>query len=208
VGLDSAGVLSPMYAAVQAGLHAKVVLVDLTLVMRHAYSFDHTLIPVRDSVRADELEQPGRGRARSNVIDASVSGFLPHGRWLLTWELTYVRPLGLSGAELLYEEIQRIVVTNQGVVTSKLGPMVNLASTRDLYVGVLAEHLSLLGRKDGLVFRLGPTLWAKLSRHWDLFSYFTLPVHGPDRLGAWEGMYGAGGFLYRFATGESLGRLP
>jgi hypothetical protein len=208
VGLDSAGILTPMYAAMQAGLHAKLVFVDLTLMLRRAYAFKHTFIPVSDTVRADDLNQPGRPSATSDVVDASLAGFIPFHRWLLTWELTYVCPLGLSSAVLLYEEIQRVVITNQGVVTSKVGPMVKLSSTRDLYVGVLAEHLSLVGRKDGLVIRIGPTLWAKLSKHWDLFGYFTLSVHGPDRLGAWEGMYGAGGFLYRFATGESLGRLP
>jgi hypothetical protein len=207
-GLEGAGMLTITCAALQAGLHASVVLADLTVMVRRTYAFNHTFIPVSDSVRAGDLDQPGRANATSDVVNASLSGFIPHGRWLLTWELTYVRPLGQSNSDLLYEEIQRIVITNQGLVTSKLGPMVNLATTRDLYVGLLAEHLSLLGRNDGLVFRIGPTFWAGLSKHWDLFGYFTWPVHGPDHLGAWNGMYGAGGFLYRFATGESRGRLP
>ena len=109
---------------------------------------------------------------------------------------------------LLYEEVQRAVVTRDGVITSKLGPMVNVSSAGQIYVGILAEHLSLLGREDPLLFRMGPNLWAQVSRHWDFFAYASWPVHGPDHLGAWSGMYGAGGFLYRFATGEPQGRTP
>ena len=93
--------------------------------------------------------------------------------------------------------------TREGVVTSKIGPMVNLSTAGQIYVGILAEHLSLLGRADPLVFRIGPNLWCQLSRHWNLYGYAAWPVHGPDHLGAWSGMYGAAGFLYRFATGES-----
>jgi len=207
-GAEGLATLTPMYAAVQAGLHLSAVVADLMITVRRTYAFDHTLIPLADSVGSDDLKQANQPTAKSTVIDASLWGFLPYGRWLLTWELTCVRPLGQSSSMLLYEEIQRAVIARDGVVTSKLGPMVNLSGAGQIYVGVLAEHLSLLGRDDSLVFRMGPNVWIQLSNHWDLFGYCTWPVHGPDHLGAWSGMYGAGGFLYRFATGESLGRRP
>lgn len=207
-GAEGLATLTPMYTAVQAGLHASLVVVDLMLTIRRTYAFDHTLIPMADSLGSADLNQPGQPAAKSTVIDASLWGLVPYGRWLLTWDLTYVRPLGQASSMLLYEEIQRAVIASEGVVTLKLGPMVNLSASGQVYAGVLAEHLSLLGRNDSLVFRLGPNVWIELSRHWNLFGYCTWPVHGPDHLGAWSGMYGAGGFLYRFATGESQRQLP
>ena len=207
-GAEALATLTPIYSALQAGLHMSAVLADIMLTVRRTYAFGHTLIPMADSVGSADLKQAEQPTAKSTVIDASLWGLLPYGRWLLTWELTYVRPLGQSTSLLLYEEIQRAVIASDGVVTSKLGPMVNLSAAGQIYVGVLAEHLSLLGRTDSLVFRIGPNVWVQLSNHWDLFGYCSWPVHGPDHLGAWSGMYGAGGFMYRFATGEALGRLP
>jgi hypothetical protein len=206
-GLEGIGTLTIDCAAAQAGLHLSAVLIDLSVIVRRTAAFEHTFIPVRDSVRSRDLEQANQAGAKSNVVEASLSGALPYGRWLLTWELTYVRPLGQSSSLLLYEEIQRIPITSRGVVTSKLGPMVNLSTGRQFYLGMLAEHLSLLGRNDGLVFRIGPSAWIELSRHWNLFGYVTWPVNGPDHLGAWNGGYGGAGLLYQFATGESRGRL-
>lgn len=184
----------------QAGLHVSAVVADLMLSVRSGYAFDHTLIPVADSVGSGDLDQPNRPAAESELIDASLWGFVPYRRLVLTWELTYVRPLGQSPSTLLYEEIQRVVISRQGLVTSKLGPMVSLLRSRRLYAGILAEHLSLLGRHDSLVFRIGPSVWAGLSDHWELAGFLTWPVYGPDRLGAWDGMYGTIAAVYRFAT--------
>jgi len=207
-GAEGIATVTPMYAAVQAGLHVSAVVVDLMITVRRTYAFDHTLIPTADSLDSADLKQANQPAVKSTVIDASLWGFVPYGRWLLTWELTYVRPLGQDSSMLLYEEVQRAVIASDGVVTSKLGPMMNLSASGQVYVGVLAEHLSLLGRRDSLVFRIGPNVWIQLSRQWNLFGYCTWPVQGPDHLGAWSGMYGAGGFLYRFATGESRGHAP
>ena len=203
VGVEGLAMITPMYTSVQSGLHASGVIADLMVTVRRTYAFDHTLIPMAHSIGSDDLEQAHQPAAQSTALDASVWGFLPYGRWLVTWELTYVRPFGQDPSMLLYEEIQRAVVTREGVVTSKIGPMVNLSTAGQIYVGILAEHLSLLGRADPLVFRIGPNLWFQLSRKWNLYGYAAWPVHGPDHLGAWSGMYGAAGFLYRFATGES-----
>jgi len=202
-GVETMAMVTPMYTSVQSGLHISGVVAELMVTVRRTYAFDHTLIPMAHSIGSDDLEQAHQPAARSTALDASLWGFLPCGRWLVTWELTYVRPFGQDPSMLLYEEIQRAVVTREGVLTTKIGPMVNLSTTGQIYVGILAEHLSLLGRADPLVFRIGPNLWCQLSRHWNLYGYAAWPVHGPDHLGAWSGMYGAAGFLYRFATGES-----
>ena len=74
---------------------------------------------------------------------------------------------------------------------------------RVFYVGLLGEHLSLLGRPDSLVLRLGPTVYWLVGRHWDFMAMATLPVVSPDRLDHWDGMYSAIGLRYRFATGEA-----
>ena len=202
-GLEAIGTLTPEYTAAQAGVHISAAIVDLAVMVRRNDAFEHTLIPAADSVRTSDLEQPKQPAAKSTVIDASLWGVLPLGRWLLTWEATFVRPLGQSSPQLLYEEVQRAVIAKDGVLTTKLAAMVNLARSRQLYVGVFGEHLSLFGRSDSLLLRLGPSAWVPLSRHWDVFGYLTWPVRSPDHLGPWESMYGAAGFLYRFATGES-----
>lgn len=180
-----------------------VVLAELTLALRRSYAFRDTLVPVANSVRAGDLDQPNRPAARSTTIDASLWGFIPYRRLLLTWELTYVRPLGQSASALLFEESQRVVVSRESLVTSKLGPMVRLMKSHEIYGGFLVEHLSLLGRNDSLVFRIGPSFWANLSDHWDLAGFLTWPVYGPDHLGLYASTYGTIVAVYRFATHDS-----
>lgn len=180
-----------------------VVLAEFTLALRRSYAFSDTFIPAADSVRAGDLDQPNRPAARSTTIDASLWGFIPYRRLLLTWKLTYVRPLGQSASALHFEEAQRVVVSREGLVTSKLGPMVRPMKSHELYAGFLVEHFSLLGRSDSLVFRIRPSFWANLSDHWDLFGCLTWPVHGPDHLGVYASPCGTIAAVYRFATHDS-----
>ena len=69
-----------MYTAVQAGLHLSAVVADLMVTVRRTYAFDHTLIPMADSIGSDDLKQANQPTAKSTVIDASLWGFLPYGR--------------------------------------------------------------------------------------------------------------------------------
>ena len=206
-GVEGVGVITPDYTSMQAGLHLSAVLADLMVALRRSYAFSDTFMPVADSVGEGDLRQPNRPAARSTTIDATLSGFAPYRRFLLTWELTYVRPLGQSASTLLFEESQRVVISRDGLVTSKLGPMVRLMKSHELYAGILAEHFSLPGRSDSLVFRMGPSFWASLSDHWDLFGCLTWPVYGPDHLGLYDSTYGTIAVVYRFATQDRRSRL-
>jgi hypothetical protein len=206
-GLDTVGVATPYFASAQAGVQVSLAVAHLSVALRHTASFSHRVIPETDSVDSSDLER-GDERARYDVVDSSLWGVVPYRPFLLSWEATYVKPLALEQGTMVYEEIQRAVVTGHGLFTTKLSPMLSLLSSDRLFVGVLGEHLSLLGRSDPLVVRLGPSVWAQLTNHLELCAYLTWPVVGSDQLGFWDGMYGTVGAVYRFATGDPWSRFP
>jgi len=199
-GVETSGYLSPYFGCMQAGLHASGAVVDVSASFRRTGSFEFGLIAPVPSVTRAELTR-NNDKARYDSLDASVWGFVPYQRLLLGWEFTYVRPFNLGDA-LLFEEVQRVVVGRDGVFTTKLSPMLELLTDASLYVGLMGEQLSLLGRTRTMVLRLGPSTWARLGDHWSLFGSLTFPVQSPDRLGAWNASYGYIGLTYAFATGE------
>lgn len=206
-GLEGAGTLTPYFGGVQGGLVASVAIVQLSASVRRTNSFSHGFIPVRDSIASGDLTQVGSPKAHYSTFDATLTGFIPYGRLLLGWELTLVRPLHASSA-LTYEEVQRAVMTDRGIVTSKLIPMLRVLRNSPVYAGALVEHLSLLGRDDSLVLRLGPAFWSQLTDHMELLGCLSWPFLGRDRLGFWDGMYGTMGIVYRFATEETRSHFP
>jgi len=205
-GLESSGYLSPFFASFQGGLHASAVIVDLSVNARHTTSFEYGRIAQRDSVSTAELNR-NKDKATYDSLDTSLWGFVPYRGMLATWEITYTRPLSLDDS-LLFEEVQRVVVGKQGAFTTKLAAMVQLPSRQPLYWGVLGEQLSLFGRTGKMVLRLGPSAWARIGDHWDLFGCLTLPVQSPDQLGLWNGSFGYLGVAYAFATGDQGSAPP
>jgi hypothetical protein len=108
----------------------------------------------------------------------------------------------------MYEEMQRIVVGSRGLVTTKLAPMLEVLTENRLYVGFMAEHLSLLGRDEPLVVRLGPTFWSQLTNHLELGSYLTWAIKSADALSFFDGTYGTVALVYKFATGDKWSHFP
>jgi hypothetical protein len=199
-GVETTGYVSPYFGAFQGGLHVDALLAEASLAFRHTASFEYGSIAAVPSVGHSELVQ-NKDKISYNSLDASLWGYAPYRDLLLAWELTYARPLGF-GDSLLFEEYQRVVVGRHGLFTTKLAPMVQLRRTGLFYVGVLGEQLSLIGRTETMVFRLGPTLWGKLGDHWNIIGCWSLPVYSPDRLGAWVGSYVYLSVSYAFATGD------
>lgn len=201
VGPEMIGAISLYSGSVQAGVHASAVVVDAMVTLRRSYSFSHGRVSDRATVTSRDLHASDASTSRYDCWDMSVWGFVPWRRLLVGWELTYARPISVASGELLYEEVQRAVIGQSGVWTTKLGPMLQPWTTKRYYAGLLAEQLTLVGRSRSIVLRLGPSVWLSLADHWDLYGYLTWPIHGPDALGFWDGMYGSVGVMYRFATG-------
>jgi hypothetical protein len=160
-----------------------------------------------DSVSRADLESAA-DKLHYTALDVDLWGFLPVGRALFVWELAYTRLLEQPSAMLYFEELQRVVITKDGLLTSKLAPMLRLPLGRQTYAGALAEHLTLWGRSQTLVVRLGASLYATLSEHWDLLGFVSWPVYDHDTLGAWVGMYGSVAARYRFATQDHRASAP
>jgi hypothetical protein len=208
VGTETISAITPYFSSFQAGLHASLVVVDAMITWRRTYSFSHGLIAELASVSAADLERSGTSKLQYDVLDASLWGFIPYRRLLLTWEFTYVLPLALDTRNLLYEEVQRAVVSRRGLWTTKVAPMLKPVRNRAFYAGVLVEQLALMGRSRPLELRAGPSIWANLGDHWDLYGYLSWPVVSPDSLGFWGGLYGSVGLLFRMATGEPTAVRP
>jgi hypothetical protein len=206
-GLEVSAFASPFYATAQAGLHARLVLAELYVATRRTYAFQRGAVPRADSVSRSDLESAA-DKLHYTSLDVDLSGFLPLGRALFVWELAYIRLLGQSSTMLYFEELQRVVITKDGLLTSKLAPMLRLPIGRQTYAGALAEHLTLWGRSQTLVVRLGASLYATLSEHWDLLGFVSWPVYDHDTLGAWVGMYGSVAARYRFATQDHRTSAP
>ena len=200
-GIEASGYVSPYFGAAQGGLHLDALAAELMINLRHTASFEYGPIARVPSVGKNELEQ-NKNKLGYNSLDVSLWGYLPYRDVLLGWEFTIVRPFNV-GDSLIFEEYQRVVVGQNGVFTTKLSPMARLATKRAVYVGILAEQLSLLGRTKTMVLRIGPSVWGNLGDHWSVFGCWGVPVRSPDDLGAWIGSYAYLSLAYAFASGEA-----
>lgn len=208
IGLDAAGILTLDSLSGQAGLRGSWMIAEGFLTVRRTASLTHRAVGAAREVSSETLERNGASGAAYTVIDADLWGCIPFGRFLATWELAWVRPLSLSPGQLVLEEIQRVVVGPEGVVTPKVGINFALTERKKAYLGGMAEYLRLSGRAAGNVYRLGPAFWWGLTDHLELGGYLTWPVHSPDSLGFMTGMYGSLGLQYQFASGEPRPQFP
>lgn len=201
-GLEGAVSLTPYYGNLQGGLHLSAFIAELYVSYRRTYSLTHGLLPHVTTVSDDDLDAGSKNKVRYDTLDADMWGFIPYRRLLLAWEFVCVHPLGQPSETLLYEEIQRVIMTPSGVFSVKATPMIKPSHSLDLYFGLLVEQLTLLGRGVEWVWRLGPSFFVTLGDHWDVGGYVSLPVQSPDRLGFWNSLYGTAALQYRFATGD------
>jgi hypothetical protein len=204
-GVEFGGFVSPFYATIDAGVHASLVVAELSVAMRRTFSFAHVSVPSAESISSSALGADGP-KARTTTVDIYLWGILPWRRYLLAWETVFERPLGEPDDTLWFEEYQRVMMSNQGLGAVKLTPTVRLGTS--LYLGPMAEFLFLFGRPDSSVLRLGPSVYWSVSDHFEFITYATLPVLTPDRLSLFDRTYAAIGLRYRFATGEGKRRQP
>jgi hypothetical protein len=204
-GLEMGGFVSPFYATVDAGVHASLVVFELSVAMRRTFSFAHVSVPSAETISSSALDADGP-KARTTTLDIYLWGFIPYNRWLVAWETVFERPLGAPDDTLWFEEYQRVMMSNRGLGAVKLTPTIRLGAS--VYLGPMAEFLFLFGRPDSSVLRLGPSVYWSVSDHFELISYATHPVLTPDRLSLFDRTYAAIGLRYRFATGERKGRQP
>jgi hypothetical protein len=206
-GPEFSSALSPEFAALFAGAHVSIALIDLEVFARRTYPFTRGRITDTRTVTSEQLEGSDT-RPPNDTLDATLSGVVPYRALLGCWETTYIRPLHLDDEELVYDEMQRIVVGSRGLLTLKLAPMFRVLPRDRLYVGVMVEYLSLLGRDDPTTLRVGPTFWSKLTNHLELGSYLTWPVVGSDRLDVLDSTFGTIALVYKFATGDPWSHFP
>jgi hypothetical protein len=207
-GFEVLGCISPQFGSLQAGLVASALIANLAIHYRTTHSFSHHRVDRADHVSSADLEGSARPLAAYSGIDASLWGFVPYRRFLLLWEVTWVRPTSLSQQELVLEEIQRVVIGRHGVFSTKLGSLFALSSTNNWYVGAFADQLTLLGRSNDFVLRFGPAMWAQLTDHLEIAVIVAAPVISPDDLDLLTGTYGTAALVYRFASQEPRSAFP
>jgi len=208
IGVDSMATLTIDAVMAQAGLRGSFMIIDGMFTLRQTYSFSHRAIGTADRVIDGLIARDGVPGAEYLAIDAGLSGLLPYERLMGTWELSWVRPLSLRANELVLEEIQHVMIGPGGVWSLKLGLNVALTARKRAYLGAMGEYLHLVGRDEPSVYRLGPALWIGLTDHTEIGGVLTWPLHSPDQLGFLNGMYGAIGIQYQFATGEPRLAFP
>jgi hypothetical protein len=174
-----------------------LVIADVGLAYRRTRAYRRTwLTSERGYTDGDLL---GRPRARYRSLDLDVWGLIPAGSGFVQWELEAVRMYGIPKGAEVYEEWLRAPVRPPWTTASRLAYAYTFFEGRAA-VGAMAEWLWLGGR--GSLYRAGPLLSYTFTPHWEATLLLTTPLHSPDDLSLFTGLYGTVRVRWRFASGE------
>ena len=174
-----------------------LVVADVGLAYRRSWAYRRTWIEREHGYTDADLK--GSPKARYHSLDLDVWGLIPAGSGFVQWELEAVRLYGIPGDADVYEEWLRAPVRPPWTTDARLAYAYTFFDDRAA-VGAMAEWLWLGGR--GALYRLGPLLSYAFSPHWEATLLLTTPVHSPDDLAFFTGLYGTVRIRWKFASGE------
>ncbi|MET0342781.1 MAG: hypothetical protein ABW252_17370 [Polyangiales bacterium] len=195
--LEAATTTDVALAAVRA--RVALVVADVGLAYRVSRSYRHTWVAREQGYSDGDLE--GRPRARYRSLDLDVWGVVPIPHSLLQWEVEAVRLYGVPRGVDVYEEWLRAPVRPPWSLATRLAYAYTFLNER-ASAGLMLEWLWLGQRAGGGLTRIGPLLGYAFTPHWEVNVLLTTPVHSPDDLTLFTGLYGTARVRWRFATGE------
>jgi hypothetical protein len=201
-GAQGAAFVTTHTAGVEGAVRAALPFLDLQLALRRTRSFDRPLLAAAE--RHSEAELEG-GNARLTVVDADLWGVVPVPGGLASWELEWVRPVGLGAGVHAFEETWQVAIAGRGAGAVRLGYLAGPFARARL--GPVAEAVRLFGRNE-TVTRAGGALFVDLGRHLSLVAFALLPVDAPDRFATYTATYGTLALRYAFASGDPAPGFP
>jgi len=195
IELEAASTSDVAITAVRARL--ALVIADVGLAYRRSWAYRRTYLERERGYTDADLK--GRPRASYRSLDLDVWGLIPAGSGFVQWEVEAVRLFGIPRGEDVYEEWLRAPIRPPWATASRLAYAYTFFQGRAA-VGAMAEWL--WSRDRGELYRLGPLLNYTFTPHWEATLLLTTPVHSPDDLAFFTGLYGTVRVRWRFATGE------
>jgi hypothetical protein len=194
--LEAGSTSDTAITAVRARL--ALVIADVGLAYRRTWAYRRRWLAREPGYSEGDLL--GTPKARYGSLDLDVWGLIPAGRGFVQWEHEAVRLHGIPRGFDVYEEWLRAPVRAPWSSASRLAYAHTFLHGQAV-IGAMAEGLWLGGR--GALVRLGPLLSYTLTPHWEATVLLTTPVHSPDDLTFFTGLYGTVRVRWKFATGET-----
>jgi hypothetical protein len=174
-----------------------LVIADVGVAYRGTWAYRRTWLERASGYRESDIKGGPKTRYRS--LDIDVWGLIPAGSGFVQWELEAVRLYGIPRGRDIYEEWLRAPVRPPWTTASRLAYAYTFWDGRAA-IGAMAEWLWLGGH--GALYRLGPLLSYAFTPHWEATVLLTTPVHSPDDLAFFTGLYGTVRVRWKFASGE------
>ena len=167
--------------------------------VRYEFSFEHVLLPPRESYVQDDIELKTGPRSEYWTLDGEVELDLPFGPGDMRIEAHGLRILGIEDMYVFDERIDAVVAP-PWALRVRAGFAVTVGEHLPTQVGPVGEGIWLPGR-DEVVWRAGVITRMTLSHRLEVRGNFLLVVDSPDRLGLTGGEFAELSLRWRWASG-------
>lgn len=200
IGIDANPIAQNTGIGVYGGLRFALPFADLRLGPRYFYSFNHTVLEVKDSYERLDLESTAGKKAQTVTYEAELDVSLPlgPGNVLGRGSVSYVT--GVDENHAVFEETLRAIVRPPLVWRGRGGYAFRFGAFEQHSVGVVVDVMDVPKRDDAVTVRVGPVLRLVLSRRVELRGTFIVTVYSPDSIGLVGGDFTELGVRYRWAT--------
>ncbi len=196
-GVEAHAFTTSEFGAFYVGARASSPVLELTVGARFDVAYRRG--PLTPAARYDDGDlASSQAPSRYRAIDVDLYGVVPLGRVLVGLEFAVTH---LPDAAPRYDEWHRVIITGRTLFATRVAPLVALDARRRHRLGMLGEWIRDRGR-EASTFRVGPAYQFAISPKVDLYIVGSLAPVSPDRLSAWNDLYGTGSIRYRWASGD------
>lgn len=200
IGIDANPLASSVGVGGYAGLRFALPFVDLRVGPRYFYSFNHSVLDVKERYDRLALESSGGQHSATLTYEAELDMSIPlgPGRLLARGSVSYVT--GVDDDRAVFEETLRVIVRPPLVWRARGGYAFRFGAYNQHSLGIVADMLAVPRREDSITLRVGPIMRFVLSRRVELRGSFVVTVSSPDRIGLVGGDFTELGVRYLWAS--------
>jgi hypothetical protein len=200
IGFDANPIAQSSGVGAYGGLRIQIPYVDLRLGPRYFFSFNRSVLDVKDSYSRLDLETNAGTKSKVLTYEAELDLSIPlgPGNILGRGSVSYVT--GVDDDHEVFEETLHVIVRPPLVWRARGGYAFKFGSYSQHSLGLVVDVLDIPKRDDSLTVRAGPILRFVLSRRVELRGSFVVTVASPDRIGLVGGDFTDLGVRYRWAS--------
>lgn len=203
-GLEARASTTTSYASAYAGLHGALPFLDASIGVRDTYSYARSMLDVRRSHPAEDVQGARSANARYLTLDLDVNGVVPCPGGYVLFELYATRTLDAPPNRDLFEESLRAIMRTP---MAGVGRLAYAGRIRRWTIGPLGEA-AVLPYRAGPVVRAGLIGGFQWTTHLEALLVLSAPVASPDHLDFLDASSGIIGLRYRWSTGERAPGFP